>query len=96
MWANKLKFNLGKTECCLSVETNCGIGFQSILDGVALLLKDQLHSLKVFLEKQVVAATRSAFAHCQHMHQLWPFLNKADPVTATHPLVTCNALHRLL
>uniref|UniRef100_A0A803TNY3 Reverse transcriptase domain-containing protein n=1 Tax=Anolis carolinensis TaxID=28377 RepID=A0A803TNY3_ANOCA len=105
MRANKLKLNPDKTEALLvSCGTNWGIGWQPVLDGVALPLKAQVRSLGVLLDSslaldaQVSAVAGRAFAHLKLVHQLRPYLEKSDLATVVHALVTsrldyCNALY---
>ncbi|XP_062825481.1 uncharacterized protein LOC134295910 [Anolis carolinensis] len=81
-----------------------GIGLQPVLDGVALLLKTQVRSLRVLLdsslslEPQVSAVARGAFAQLRLVHQLRPFLGRSDLATVVHALLTsrldyCNTLY---
>ncbi|XP_053112476.1 uncharacterized protein LOC128327575 [Hemicordylus capensis] len=105
MWANKLKLNPDKTEVLLvSRRANRDEEILPVLDGVALPLKEQVRSLWVLLDPalllgaQVEAVARGAFARLQLVHQLCPFLEKADLATVTHALVTsqldyCNTLY---
>lgn len=47
---SKLKLNPSETEVCPdSRKVDTGMCFQCVLDGETLLLKDQIHSLAVFL-----------------------------------------------
>ncbi|XP_062818981.1 probable RNA-directed DNA polymerase from transposon BS isoform X1 [Anolis carolinensis] len=105
MRANKLKLNPDKTEALLvSRRTNRGIGWQPVLNGVALPLKAQVRSLGVLLDSslaldaQVSAVAGRAFAHLKLVRQLRPYLKKSDLATVVHALVTsrldyCNALY---
>uniref|UniRef100_A0A803SYC2 Reverse transcriptase domain-containing protein n=1 Tax=Anolis carolinensis TaxID=28377 RepID=A0A803SYC2_ANOCA len=106
MRVNKLKLNPVKTEV---LQVNCksdrGIGWQPVLDGVALPLKAQVHcSLGVLLdsgltlEAQVSAVAGRAFAQLKLVRQLRPYLEKSDLAMVVHALVTsrldyCNALY---
>ncbi|KAF7249404.1 5-hydroxytryptamine receptor 4, partial [Varanus komodoensis] len=105
MRANKLKLNLDKTEVLLVGRSGFGEGgFDLVLNGVALLLRDRVRSLGVLLdpelslEAQVTAVARSAFLQLQLIHQLCPFLENDCLATVIHALVTsrldfCNALY---
>ncbi|KAF7252094.1 RutC family protein in vnfA 5'region [Varanus komodoensis] len=105
MSANKLKLNSDKMEVLLVG----GSGFREgelnlVLNGVALPLRDEVHSLGVLLdpelslEAQMTAVARSAFFQLRLIHQLRPYLENDCLVTVTHTLVTsrldfCNALY---
>uniref|UniRef100_A0A803TAK2 Reverse transcriptase domain-containing protein n=1 Tax=Anolis carolinensis TaxID=28377 RepID=A0A803TAK2_ANOCA len=81
-----------------------GYRLQPVLDGVALPLKTQVHSLGVLLdsslslEPQVSAVARGAFAPPRLVCQLCPYLGRSDLAMVVHALVTsrldyCNALY---
>ncbi|KAF7238001.1 RNA-directed DNA polymerase from mobile element jockey, partial [Varanus komodoensis] len=81
MRANKLKLNPDKMEVLLVGGSGFGVGdFDLVLNGVALPLKDRVHSLGVLLdpelslEVQVTVVARSAFLQLQLIHQLRPYL----------------------
>ncbi|KAF7252767.1 putative RNA-directed DNA polymerase from transposon BS [Varanus komodoensis] len=105
MRANKLKLNPDKTEVLLVGGLGFGMGdFDLVLNGVALPLKDRVHSLGVLLnpelslEAQVTEVVRSAFLQLQLVHQLHPYLENYCLATVTHALVTsrldfCNTLY---
>uniref|UniRef100_A0A803T733 Reverse transcriptase domain-containing protein n=1 Tax=Anolis carolinensis TaxID=28377 RepID=A0A803T733_ANOCA len=105
MRRNKLRINPDKTEALLvSCASDRGIGWQPVLDGVALPLKSQVRSLGVLLdsaltlEAQVSAVAGRAFAQLKLVRQLRPYLVKSDLTTVVHALVTsrldyCNALY---
>uniref|UniRef100_A0A803SRC4 Reverse transcriptase domain-containing protein n=1 Tax=Anolis carolinensis TaxID=28377 RepID=A0A803SRC4_ANOCA len=105
MRANKLKLNPDKTEVLeVSRKSDRGIGWQPVLNGVALPLKAQVRSLGVLLdssltlEAQVSAVAGRAFAQLKLVRQLRPYLVKSDLATVVHALVTsrldyCNALY---
>ncbi|KAF7254753.1 Formin-2, partial [Varanus komodoensis] len=105
MRANKLKLNPDKTEVLLVGGSGLRMGdLGLVLNGVALPLRDRVHSLGVlldpelFLEAQVMAVARSAFLQLRLIHQLRPFLENDCLVTVTHTLITsrldfCNALY---
>ncbi|XP_062822834.1 uncharacterized protein LOC100554203 isoform X4 [Anolis carolinensis] len=105
MRRNKLRINPDKTEALLvSRSSDWGIGWQPVLDGVALPLKSQVRSLGVLLdsvlmlEAQVSAVAGRAFAQLKLVRQLRPYLVKSDLTTVVHALVTsrldyCNALY---
>ncbi|KAF7236044.1 putative RNA-directed DNA polymerase from transposon BS [Varanus komodoensis] len=105
MRANKLKLNPDKTEVLLVGGSGFGEGeLNLVLNGVALPLRDKVHSLGVLLdpelslEAQVTAVARSAFFQLQLIHQLRPYLEYDYLTTVTHALVTsrldfCNALY---
>ncbi|KAF7234897.1 E3 ubiquitin-protein ligase TRIM21 [Varanus komodoensis] len=105
MRANKLKLNPDKTEVLLVGGSGFGEGeFDLVLNGVALPLRDKVHSLGVLLdpelslEAQVTAVARSAFLQLRLIHQLRPYLEYDYLATATHALVTsrldfCNVLY---
>ncbi|KAF7251619.1 HHIP-like protein 1 [Varanus komodoensis] len=104
-WANKLKLNPDKTEVLLVGGSGFGEGeLNLVLNGVALPLRDKVHSLGVLLdpelslEAQVTAVARSAFLQLRLIHQLRPYLEYDCLATVTHALVTscldfCNALY---
>uniref|UniRef100_A0A803T068 Reverse transcriptase domain-containing protein n=1 Tax=Anolis carolinensis TaxID=28377 RepID=A0A803T068_ANOCA len=105
MRANKLKLNPDKTEVLqVSRTSDRGIGWQPVLDRVALPLKAQVRSLGVLLdsaltlEAQVSAVAGRAFAQLKLVRQLRPYLEKSDLTMVVHALVTsrldyCNALY---
>ncbi|XP_062831034.1 probable RNA-directed DNA polymerase from transposon BS [Anolis carolinensis] len=105
MRANKLRLNPDKTEALLvSRGTNWGIGWQPVLNRVALPLRAQVRSLGVLLDSsltlkaQVSAVALSAFAQLKLVCQLQPYLEKSDLATVVDALVTsrldyCNALY---
>uniref|UniRef100_A0A803SLJ1 Reverse transcriptase domain-containing protein n=1 Tax=Anolis carolinensis TaxID=28377 RepID=A0A803SLJ1_ANOCA len=77
MRRNKLRINPDKTEALLvSRSSDRGIGWQPVLDGVALPLKSQVRSLGVLLdsaltlEAQVSAVAGRAFAQLKLVRQL--------------------------
>ncbi|KAF7248216.1 Polypeptide N-acetylgalactosaminyltransferase 13 [Varanus komodoensis] len=81
MRANKLKLSPDKMEVLLVGGSGFRMGdLGLVLNGVALPLRDRVHSLGVLLnpelslEAQVTAVARSAFLHLQLIHQLRPFL----------------------
>ncbi|KAF7251687.1 putative RNA-directed DNA polymerase from transposon BS [Varanus komodoensis] len=81
MRANKLKLNPDKTEVLLVGGSGFGEGeLNLVLNGVALPLRDKVHSLGVLLdpelslEAQVMALARSAFLQLRLIHQLRPYL----------------------
>ena len=78
------------------------VGVQTVLDGVAIPLKEQVHSLVVLLEPslsleaQVASVAWSAFYQLRLVAQLRPYLdNLASVVYAlvTSRLDYCNALY---
>ena len=90
--ANKLKLNPDKTEMLqVSRKVDEGLRILSVLDGVTLPLKTQVHSSGVLLDSclsldvQVSAVARSAFAQLKLVHL---FLEMSDLATVTHALVT--------
>ncbi|KAF7239784.1 Solute carrier family 2, facilitated glucose transporter member 11 [Varanus komodoensis] len=103
MRANKLKLNPDKTGVLLVGGSSSRVGdLDLVLNGVALPLKDRVHSLGVLLdlelslEAQVTAVVRSAFLQLWLIHQL--HLENDCLATVTHALVTsqldfCNALY---
>ncbi|KAF7239825.1 Ran-binding protein 17 [Varanus komodoensis] len=105
MRANKLKLNPDKTEVLLVGDSSSWVGDLGLaLDGVALPLKDRVHSLgllldpELSLEAQVTAVARSAFLQLRLIHQLRHYLEEDCLATVTHALVTsrldfCNALY---
>uniref|UniRef100_A0A803TWX2 Reverse transcriptase domain-containing protein n=1 Tax=Anolis carolinensis TaxID=28377 RepID=A0A803TWX2_ANOCA len=105
MRVNKLRLNPDKTEVLqVSRMSDWGIGWQPVLDGVALPLKAQVCSLGVLLdsgltlEAQVSAVAGRAFAQLKLVRQLRPYLEKSDLTMVVHALVTsrldnCNALY---
>ncbi|KAF7242123.1 Transcription factor COE2, partial [Varanus komodoensis] len=105
MRANKLKLNPDKMEVLLVGGSGFGEGgFDLVLNGVALPLRDKVRSLGVLLdpelslEAQVTAVVRSAFFQLRLIHQLHPYLENNYLVTVTHALVTsrldsCNVLY---
>ncbi|KAF7246806.1 Chorion-specific transcription factor GCMa, partial [Varanus komodoensis] len=105
MRANKLKLNPDKTEVLLVGGSGFGEGgFDLVLNGVALPLRDKVRSLGVLLdpehslEAQVTAAARSAFLQLRLINQLRPYLEYDCLATVTHVLVTsrldfCNVLY---
>uniref|UniRef100_A0A803U0C0 Reverse transcriptase domain-containing protein n=1 Tax=Anolis carolinensis TaxID=28377 RepID=A0A803U0C0_ANOCA len=105
MRRNMLRINPDKTEALLvSRSSDQGIGWQPVLDGVALPLKSQVRSLGVLLdsaltlEAQVSAVAGRAFAQLKLVRQLRPYLVKSDLTRVVHALVTsrldyCNALY---
>ncbi|KAF7253829.1 Lymphoid-restricted membrane protein [Varanus komodoensis] len=94
-----------KTEVLLVGRLGFGEGeLNLVLNGVALPLRDKVHSLGVLLdpelslEAQVTAVARSAFFQLRLIHQLRPYLEDDCLATVTHVLVTsrldfCNALY---
>ncbi|KAF7240380.1 Keratin, type II cytoskeletal 79 [Varanus komodoensis] len=105
MRANKLKLNPDKMEVLLVGGSGFGEGgFDLVLNGVALPLRDKVRSLGVLLdpelslEAQVTVVARSAFLQLQLINQLRPYLEYDCLATVTHALVTsrldfCNALY---
>ncbi|KAF7250970.1 Interleukin-1 receptor accessory protein-like 1, partial [Varanus komodoensis] len=105
MRANKLKLNPDKTEVLLVGGSGFGEGgFDLVLNGVALPLRDKVRSLGVLLdlelslEAQVTVVARSAFLQLQLINQLRPYLEYDCLATVTHVLVTsrldfCNTLY---
>ncbi|KAF7253219.1 hypothetical protein EYD10_00056 [Varanus komodoensis] len=105
MRASKLSLDPDKTEVLLMNGSRFQVSdFDLVLDGVALPLKDRVHSLGVLLdpemslESQVAAVARSAFLQLRLIHQLHPYLDKHCLATVIHALVTswldyCKALH---
>uniref|UniRef100_A0A8D2KSV3 Reverse transcriptase domain-containing protein n=1 Tax=Varanus komodoensis TaxID=61221 RepID=A0A8D2KSV3_VARKO len=103
MRANKLKLNPDKTEVLLVGGSGFREGgFDLVLNGVTLPLRDKVRSLGVLLdpelslEAQVTAVARSAFL--QLINQLRPYLEYDCLATVTHALVTshldfCNTLY---
>ncbi|KAF7254388.1 Parkin coregulated gene protein [Varanus komodoensis] len=114
-WASIIMENAGnarkwmglfiKTEVLLVGGSGFGEGeLNLVLNGVALPLRDKVHSLGVLLdpelslEAQVTAVARSAFLQLRLIHQLRPYLENDCLATVTHALVTsrldfCNALY---
>ena len=105
MRVNKLRLNPDKTEVLLvRKSTTRVLDYHPTLDGVALPLKEQVRSLGVLLDpqllldSQVAAVARGAFAQLRLIRQLRPYLSCSDLTTVTHALVTsrldyCNALY---
>ncbi|KAF7253666.1 hypothetical protein EYD10_00580 [Varanus komodoensis] len=105
MRANKLKLNPDKTEVLLVGGSGFGEGgFDLVLNGATLPLRDKVRSLGVLLdpelslEAQVTAVARNAFLQLRLINQLCPYLEYDCLVTVTHALVTsrldfCNALY---
>ncbi|KAF7251566.1 Zinc finger FYVE domain-containing protein 26 [Varanus komodoensis] len=105
MRANKLKLNPDKTEVLLVGRSGFGEGgFDLVLNGVALPLRDKVRSLGVLLdpelslEAQVTVVARSAFLQLRLINQLRPYLEYDCLAMVTHALVTshldfCNALY---
>ncbi|KAF7254640.1 putative RNA-directed DNA polymerase from transposon BS [Varanus komodoensis] len=105
MRANKLKLNPDKTEVLLVGGSGFGEGgFDLVLNGATLPLRDKVRSLGVLLnpelslEAQVTVAARSAFLQLRLINQLRPYLEYDCLATVTHALVTsrldfCNALY---
>ncbi|KAF7250967.1 putative RNA-directed DNA polymerase from transposon BS [Varanus komodoensis] len=105
MRANKLKLNPDKTEVLLVGGSGFGEGgFDLVLNGATLPLRDKIRSLGVLLdpelslEAQVTAVARNAFLQLQLINQLRPYLEYDCLATVTHALVTscldfCNALY---
>ncbi|KAF7237627.1 cGMP-inhibited 3',5'-cyclic phosphodiesterase A [Varanus komodoensis] len=105
MRANKLNLNPDKTEALLVGGSGFGEGgFDLVLNGVALPLRDKVRSLGVLLdpelslEAQVTAVARSAFFQLRLIHQLRPYLEYDCLATVTHVLVTscldfCDTLY---
>ncbi|KAF7237674.1 Structural maintenance of chromosomes protein 1B [Varanus komodoensis] len=105
MRANKLKLNPDKTEVLLVGGSGFGEGgFDLVLNGATLPLRDKVCSLGVLLdlelslEAQVTAVARSAFLQLRLINQLRPYLEYDCLATVTHALVTsrldfCNALY---
>lgn len=108
MGANKLKLNSDKMEILhVRQKFDPGIGIIHLLDGVALFLKDQVHSLEVVLNsglllyKQVAVVARCAFCHFWLLNYLQPFLDRKNLATVVHTLETskldyCNTLYVVL
>ncbi|KAF7238972.1 Choline/ethanolaminephosphotransferase 1, partial [Varanus komodoensis] len=105
MRANKLKLNPDKTEVLLVGGSGFGEGgFDLVLNGATLPLRDKVRSLGVLLdpelslEAQVTAVARNAFLQLRLINQLHPYLEYDCLATVTHALVTsrldfCNALY---
>ncbi|KAF7246159.1 putative RNA-directed DNA polymerase from transposon BS [Varanus komodoensis] len=105
MRANKLKLNPDKTEVLLVGGSGFGEGgFDLVVNGIALPLRDKVRSLGVLLdpelslEAQVTAAARSAFLQLRLINQLRPYLEYDCLVMVAHALVTsrldfCNTLY---
>ncbi|KAF7240862.1 Receptor-type tyrosine-protein phosphatase T [Varanus komodoensis] len=105
MRANKLKLNPDKMEVLLVGGSGFGEGgFDLVLNGVSLPLRDKVHSLGVLLdpelslEAQVTAVARGAFLQLRLINQLCSYLEYDCLATVTHALVTsrlefCNALY---
>ncbi|KAF7247761.1 Maturin [Varanus komodoensis] len=105
MRANKLKLSPDKMEVLLVGGSDSGLGdLDLVLNGVALPLKDRVHSLgvllnpKLTLEAQMLAMARSAFHQLRLIHQLRPYLEDDCLAAVMHALVTsgldfCNALY---
>ncbi|KAF7253695.1 hypothetical protein EYD10_00878 [Varanus komodoensis] len=86
------------------LDTGFGEGeLNLVLNGVALPLRDKVHSLGVLLdpelslEAQVTAVARNTFLQLRLIHQLRPYLEYDCLATMTHALVTsrldfCNVL----
>ncbi|KAF7238942.1 Fer-1-like protein 4, partial [Varanus komodoensis] len=108
MRANKLKLNPDKTEVLLVGGSGFGEGgFDLVLNGATLPLRDKVRSLGVLLdselslEAQVTAVARNAFLQLRLINQLHPYLEYDCLETVTHALVTsrldfCNALYMWL
>uniref|UniRef100_A0A803TU59 Reverse transcriptase domain-containing protein n=1 Tax=Anolis carolinensis TaxID=28377 RepID=A0A803TU59_ANOCA len=102
MRANKLKLNPDKTEVLqVSRSTDRGTGWLPVLEGVALPLKAQVHSLGVLLDSslsldaQVLAVARRAFAQLKLVRQLRPYLENTGLTMVVHALVTVKGDNRL-
>ncbi|KAF7249282.1 Peroxisome proliferator-activated receptor gamma coactivator 1-beta [Varanus komodoensis] len=105
MRANKLKLNPDKTEVLLVGRSGFGEGgFDLVLNGATLPLRDKVRSLGVLLdpelslEAQVTAVARNAFLQLRLSNPLRPYLEYDCLATVTHALVTsrldfCNALY---
>ncbi|KAF7244472.1 VWFA and cache domain-containing protein 1 [Varanus komodoensis] len=105
MRANKLKLNPDKMEVLLVGGSGFGEGgFDLVLNGATLPLRDKVRSLGVLLdpelslEAQVTAVARNAFLQLRLINQLRPYLEYYCLATVTHALVTsrldfCNALY---
>uniref|UniRef100_A0A803TKZ4 Reverse transcriptase domain-containing protein n=1 Tax=Anolis carolinensis TaxID=28377 RepID=A0A803TKZ4_ANOCA len=109
MSVNKLRLNPDKTEVLqVSRTSDRGIGWQPVLDGVALPLKAQVRSLGVLLDSGLTLEAQvstleaqvagRAFAQFKLVRQLRPYLEKSDLTMVVHALVTsrldyCNALY---
>ncbi|KAF7235690.1 Anoctamin-2 [Varanus komodoensis] len=105
MRANKLKLNPDKMEVLLVGGSGFGEGgFDLVLNGATLPLRDKVRSLGVLLdpelslEAQVTAVARNAFLQLRLINQLCPYLEYDCLATVTHALVTsrldfCNALY---
>ncbi|KAF7251494.1 Papilin [Varanus komodoensis] len=105
MRANKLKLNPDKMEVLLVGGSSSWVGDLDLaLNGVALPLKDRVHSLEVLLnpelslEAQVTAVARNAFLQLRLIRQLCPYLEDNCLAIVTLAWVTsrldfCNALH---
>ncbi|KAF7247602.1 Cytosolic 5'-nucleotidase 3A [Varanus komodoensis] len=105
MRANKLKLNPDKTEVLLVGRSGFGEGgFDLVLNGATLPLRDKVRSLGVLLdpelslEAQVTAVARNAFLQLRLINQLRPYLEYDSLAMVTHALVTsrldfCNVLY---
>ncbi|KAF7241218.1 Nuclear cap-binding protein subunit 1-B [Varanus komodoensis] len=97
-WAKgifKLKLNPDKKEVLLVGGSGFGEGgYDLVLNGVALPLRDKVRSLGVLLdpelslEAQVTAAARSAFLQLRLINQPRPYLEYDCLAMVTHALVT--------
>ncbi|XP_061443806.1 uncharacterized protein LOC133365612 isoform X9 [Rhineura floridana] len=105
MRTNKLRLNPDKTEMLLvGGSSDQMVDVQPVLDGVALPLKEQIHSLRVLLESslsletQVASVARSAFYQLRLVAQLRPYRDRDNLASVVHALVTskldyCNGLY---
>ncbi|KAF7253513.1 Vacuolar protein 8 [Varanus komodoensis] len=105
MRANKLKLNPDKTEVLMVGDSSFWVSdLVPALAGVAVPLKDRVHSLGVLLdpelslEAQVMTVARSAFLQLRLIHLLRPYPEENCLATVTHTLVTsrldyCNTLY---
>lgn len=105
MRANKIKFNLDKTEMLLvNGETVWGLQNQAVLLGVALSLKEQVYSLRILqdtglqLEVPVSSVTHAAIYHLQQIHHLWAYIENHNLSLVIHPVTIsrlehCNVLY---
>ncbi|KAF7251817.1 putative RNA-directed DNA polymerase from transposon BS [Varanus komodoensis] len=104
MRANKLKLNPDKTEVLVGASGFGEGGFDLVLNGATLPLRDKVRSLGVLLdpelslEAQVTVVARSAFLQLWLINQLRPYLEFNCLAMVTHALVTsrldfCNALY---
>ena len=72
MRANKLKLNPDKTEMLLvGGSSDWMVGVQPVLDGAALPLKEQVHSLGFLLESSLSLEAQVASVAWSAFYQLW-------------------------